>query len=331
MNYEEFKSVVESEFMNYMPEELQHLKLNICPVLRVNETKDALTFWNPDKTGWVSPTIYVNDLYERYKELEEYPRVFQREAEEISKIIKEPPVSFELDWKDAKENIVIQLINTEQNKELLKDMPHREFHDLSIVYRWVVGKDEQGIYSAMIKNDHMKSIGLDEEQLYRVATENYARLFPPVIRSMDDFMEEMFTEYDMPEEVEDMVFSDRTPSAQIWIITNTEQKYGATSMIYDDVLHRVARRMHSDLYILPSSIHETLAVSVNIGDAKALAEMVNEINMSQVDLAERLSNQVYHYDRRKRTLTMATNTPHKRLDEPVAQPQLIKDSVPWTR
>ena len=103
------------------------------------------------------------------------------------------------------------------------------------------------------------------------------------------------------------------------------------TMLYDDVLHRVARRMHSDLFILPSSVHETIAVSVNIGDAKALAEMVNEINMSQVDLAERLSNQVYHYDRKTRKLTMATNTPHKRLDEPAAQPQLIKDSVPSAR
>lgn len=331
MNYEEFKKVVEKEFMDYIPEELKHLKLNISPVQRVNETKDAMTFWNPDQTGWVSPTIYVNDLYERYLELEEYQRVFRKEAEELLKVIKEPPVSFDLDWQNAKENIVIQLINTEQNKELLKDMPHREFHDLSIVYRWIVGKDEQGMYSALIKNDHMMSIGLDEEQLYRVATENYTRLFPPVIISMDDFMEEMLMEYDVPEEVEDMLFPDHAASAKMWIITNDEKKFGAATMLYDEVLHRVARRMHSDLFILPSSVHETIAVSVNIGDAKALAEMVNEINMSQVELADRLSNQVYHYDRKTHKLTMATNTPHKRLDEPADQPQLIKDSVPWRR
>lgn len=331
MNYEEFKSVVENEFMNYMPQDLQHLKLNISPVLKVNETKDALTFWNPNQTGWVSPTIYVNDLYERYKELEEYPRVFQREAEEMSKIIKEPPVSFDLDWKNAKENIVIQLINTEQNKELLKDMPHREFHDLSIVYRWVVGKDEQGIYSAMIKNDHMKSIGLDEDQLYRVAMENYTRLFPPVIRSLDGLVEEILGDYDMPKEVEDLIFPAYSPTGMIWVITNNEYKFGAPSLLYDEVLQRVARRIHSDLYILPSSVHETIAVSCEIGSPETLAEMVNEINMSQVDLAERLSNQVYFYDSKKHTLSMATNTPHKRLDEPAAQPQLIKDSVPWTR
>lgn len=331
MNYEEFKKVVEKEFMDYMPEELQHLELDISPVQRVNETKDAMTFWNPDKAGWVSPTIYINDLYEKYIDLGNYQRIFKREAEEMSKVIKEPPVSFDLDWQNAKENIVIQLINTEQNKELLRDMPHREFHDLSIVYRWIVGKDEQGMYSALIKNDHMKTIGLDEDQLYRVATENYARLLPPVIRSMDDFMEEILMEYDVPEELEDMLFPDHNESGKMWIITNDEKKFGAATMLYDDVLHRVARRMHSDLFILPSSVHETIAVSVNIGDAKALAEMVNEINMSTVKLEERLSNQVYHYDRKNRKLTMATNTPHKRLDEPAAQPQLIKDSVPWAR
>jgi len=331
MNYEEFKNVVAKEFMNYLPEEHRHLEMNICPVQKVNETKDAMTFLDPNKCGGVSPTIYVNDLYESYVELEDYQIVFRRQGEELSNILKKIPVTFELDWQNAKENIVIQLINTEQNKELLKDMPHREFHDLSIVYRWIVRKDEQGMYSALIRNDHMKTIGLDEEQLYRVATENYTRLLPPVIRSMDDFMEEMLMEYNVPEDTADMLFSNQAASEKMWIITNSEKQYGAATMLYDDVLHRVARRMHSDLFILPSSVHETLAVSVNIGNAKALAETVNEINMSQVNLAERLSNQVYYYDRKTHKLTMATNTPHKRLDEPADRPQLIKDRVPWTR
>ena len=138
-------------------------------------------------------------------------------------------------------------------------------------------------------------------------------------------------EENIPEELEDMLFPDYGGSGKMWIVTNEEKKFGAATMLYDDVLHKIARRMHSDLFILPSSVHETIAVSVSIGDAKALAEMVNEINMSQVDLADRLSNQVYHYDRKSHKLTMATNTPHKRLDEPKAQPQLITDSVPWAR
>ena len=38
--------------------------------------------------------------------------------------------------------------------------------------------------------------------------------------------------------------------------------------------------------------------------------MVAKINVSEVPLEDRLSNQVYHYDRNLRILTIATNTPN---------------------
>ena len=40
--------------------------------------------------------------------------------------------------------------------------------------------------------------------------------------------------------------------------------------------------------------------------------------MQKVALEERLSNQVYHYDKDLRKLTLATDTPNKRLDGIVA-------------
>ena len=77
------------------------------------------------------------------------------------------------------------------------------------------------------------------------------------------------------------------------------------------------------MYILPSSTHETILVSVEMGDAQSLAEMVNEINMSQVELKDRLSNNVYHYDKDLRKVTLATDSPNKRLDGMVSEPPMI--------
>ena len=84
-------------------------------------------------------------------------------------------------------------------------------------------------------------------------------------------------------------------------------------------------------YIMPSSTHEVIAVSTNMGEPNELAQMVAEINMDQVSLDERLSNQVYHYDKDLRKLSMATDTPNKRLDGIVAEPTLIYDSKNQTR
>ena len=43
-----------------------------------------------------------------------------------------------IELSEAKDNIVFQLVNTEQDREMLADVPHREYQDLSVIYRWVV-------------------------------------------------------------------------------------------------------------------------------------------------------------------------------------------------
>ena len=65
---------------------------------------------------------------------------------------------------------------------------------------------------------------------------------------------------------------------------------------------------------MPSSIHESIAVPTNFKTPLELADMVEEINQMEVEIGERLSNQVYHYDKITRKVTMATDTPNKRLD-----------------
>lgn len=63
-----------------------------------------------------------------------------------------------------------------------------------------------------------------------------------------------------------------------------------------------------------------------MGDPYELAAMVQEVNMEQVELSDRLSNQVYHYDKELRKLDLATDTPNKRLDGIVAEQSLVYSS-----
>ncbi|MBQ8232499.1 MAG: hypothetical protein IJZ34_11320 [Lachnospiraceae bacterium] len=324
MNYEEFKTIVKQEFMSYLPEEYQHLKMDIRPVEKVNTVKDGMSFLDMSKESNMSPTIYVEDMYISYQETEDYRKVFEDVAAVVEKVLKEPLVTQEkLDFHNVKDNIVFQLINTEQNKGLLNSLPHREFHDLSIIYRWIVGCDKNGLQSVVIKNDLMEKMGLNEEQMFKLAVVNYKRLLAPTIYTMDDVLRETLREEGKPEELAEIMLSGMTADEMMWFISNNVRINGACSMLYDDVMQEIAEKVDSDLYILPSSVHETIAVSVNMGDPYELAQMVSEVNMSQISLDERLSNQVYHYDKELHKLTMATNAPMKRLDGLVAEPQLI--------
>ena len=167
---------------------------------------------------------------------------------------------------------------------------NREFQKLAVIYRWVVKVDADGIQSTMIRN----SLG---EQLFKLAVENTRRIFPPFVKSMSEVIYGMFVKDDMPREVVEMMIGEMPTDKMMYVISNDKGINGAISMLYEDKLHTLAMELESDLYILPLSVHEVIAVSAEMGYPYELAEMVSEINMDQVALEERLSNQVYHYDK----------------------------------
>ena len=326
MNYEIFKEVVAEKFMDYMPEQYQGMRLRVEPVNKVNKVLDGITLVGSGAGRSVSPTLYINHMYEHYLETENLQEVLQSAARRMDMAFKEMPEVGDVNLEGAKDNIVFQVINTLQNEDMLRDMPHREFQDLSIIYRWVVKVDENGIQSSAIRNNLAEQLGMNEEQLFKCAVENTRRIFPPTVKSMNEVIREMFISDGMPAEVADMMIGEMPEDKMMWVISNDRGINGAGSMLYEDNLHKLAMKLETDLYILPSSVHECIAVSTNVGDPYELAEMVSEINMGQVALEDRLSNQVYHYDKDARRLTLATDTPNKRLDGMVAEAQLIYDN-----
>lgn len=54
---------------------------------------------------------------------------------------------------------------------------------------------------------------------------------------------------------------------------------------------------HGDFYILPSSIHELLAVPVSTAEIEELRQMVKEVNDNEVAPEEILGYEVYRYNR----------------------------------
>ena len=103
-------------------------------------------------------------------------------------------------------------------------------------------------------------------------------------------MKDMFLKDGMPEEIAEMMIGEIPPEQTLWVISNSKGINGAVNMLYENELHDLAENLGSDLYILPSSVHEVLAVSSEMGSPEELAEMVVQVNMEAVDLDERLSN-----------------------------------------
>lgn len=325
MDYEVFKEVVKENLLDYMPEKYQDSEMRVDSVEKINRKMDGLSL-RLEGGGSISPTIYISDMYKEYLRTGDLQETMQNAAEAMDKAFQQtvlPP----LDLQAAKDNIIFQLVNTIQNEDMLQKMPHREFQDLSIIYRWVVSMDEKGFSSTMINNNLAKELGMGEEQLFKAAAENTRRILPPTVKSMNEVMREMFIADGMPPSMADLMIGEMEPEQTMWVISNECKISGAASMLYEDKLHKLAEKVGSDLYVMPSSVHEVIAVSVNMGEPEQLAQMVAEINMDQVELGERLSNQVYHYDKDLRKITLATDTPNKRLDGVVAEQGHIYEAM----
>ena len=190
---------------------------------------------------------------------------------------------------------------------------------MSIIYRWKVGGDNEGLYTNIINNDFAEKIGKTEEELYELAKENTKRMFPITVQNMNEVIADMmFNELSIDGEMRtefEATVEEVPDERAMYVITNKAKIFGAASILYEEELFDLAEKLNSNLYILPSSVHECIAISDKCGPAEELAEMVYDINMEQLKIDDRLSNQVYHYDRDERKLYLATDTPHKSLND----------------
>lgn len=200
MDYEIFKDVVIEKFKDYLPEEYKDMELRVAPVEKVNKTLDGISLTGKESN--VSPTIYINDIYEHYQKTNNLDEALKEAANfMVHGFVKMPENISSLDYENAKDNIVFQLVNTEQNKSMLNGMPSREFLDLSIIYRWVIKSDTDGIMNAKVTNGLAEMLGMDEEQLFHCAVENTKRIQPPVVKNMNDIIFTQLVKDGMPQEM----------------------------------------------------------------------------------------------------------------------------------
>ena len=177
-----------------------------------------------------------------------------------------------------------QSVNAERNAERLKNIPHRCVEDLAVIYRASVDMGGSSTGSYVISNEIMKSAGLNAEELEKAANKNTAKAGFE-IKTMAEIMAEMTGHKMVPDD-----------GPQMYVMTNKSRVNGASILLYADQLAAVAEKLHEDFYILPSSIHELLAVPVSSADCDELASMVRTVNETQVSPDEVLGYMVYRYD-----------------------------------
>ncbi|MDE6983978.1 MAG: hypothetical protein K2O99_05495 [Lachnospiraceae bacterium] len=249
----------------------------------------------------ISPTIYLNTYYEEYMTgqatllnvVNDVMDTYHR-----NKVNQSVDMRYFLNYESVRRRVVYKLVNTEKNKELLGDVPHVEYLDLSIVFQCLVAQEELGAASILIHNVHLKLWDITVEDLYQDAAQNTQRLQEYEIKSMSDVLCEI-TEADCPKDFDYEAcraeFSDSVP---MYVLSNKSRVEGAACMLYPDLIRDFSNAVGSSLYIIPSSVHELLMLpTASEKESGEIKRMIRDINDTQVRAEEILSYSLYFYDR----------------------------------
>ena len=305
LDFDSFLQYVKDNIKNYLPSEFADANVELQVVEKNNGKQlHGLTILASDNP--VSPNIYLDQYYKYYVEQGMDIDVVMECVAQIEREQMTPPkeisdVIHNLRDKDfVKSHVIMAVVNAEKNAGMLKKVPHRMVEDLAVIYKLYLGRAMNSISTITVRNDLLKHWGITPDELHEHAMENSNKLMPVRIRDMESVLRDGFGD------LEEFDLVPLGGKNTMYIITNEQKIDGAACIIYSDALEKTAEMVGTDLYILPSSIHETIAISVDCcGTIEELAEMVKEVNTNQVDLEEQLSDHVYKYDAKTKTLSLA--------------------------
>lgn len=307
LEYQEFKDAVQENIREHLPEEFKDAKINSGESRKINESYDGITVLKEGQT--IAPAINLNQLYGDYQRHGDMDRIF----ETIGEIVTKQPDGVDLgaleSYDLAKENLFIRVSNAETNKDLLDQVPHETVGDLAVTYHIMIGQDDDGFGSTMVTNDLLDKYGISAEQLKADAMENSAKILSPALESMNNVMARMMgmdhlTLDSVPFEqaVENFNFREEG----MFVLTNTNALNGAAVMFYPEVLEQLGEHAGVDLFIIPSSVHETILIPDDgVMKRPDLESMIRDINAHEVSPKDRLSDSLYHYDSKDHKLERA--------------------------
>lgn len=333
MDYERFKEKLMEILTTMIPKDAT---LHLQSVTKNNQVHlDGLAILSPNSN--ISPTIYLNYYYDDflnqfYNLDEEETKIQELKLQEylvtiattILKIHNENlptenfSVSFFKDFEKIRSKIVFKLVNYEKNRDLLRGIPHIPYLDLAIVFLCFLDSQFGQNATILITNEHLKLWKVLDRELYEIAILNTPCLLPEEFCTMEALIENLMEITDLPDSnlpnqqfIQDVIKDSNylesssfpNKNGSMYVLSNHSKLFGASCILYQNLLKKISEHFSSSLYILPSSIHEVIIIPSN--DCSSLSQftqMVQEVNETQLSAEEILSDHAYFYDESKKAI-----------------------------
>lgn len=241
----------------------------------------------------VAPTLYLEPFFDMYLHTKNWKGTVDRiiRAYQADSFPKRLDMGWFKDFEKVRELIFYKLVNFEANTVLLADIPYTRYLDLAIIYYVRYENDEIGDGSILIHNSHLEMWGCTTQDLASLAEKNTPQLCPIAVSTMENILQECMAD------TEELPPFEEAP-VPMHVMTNEERVNGAITILYPDALKNFADRIHADVVILPSSVHEVILLPLQEEEGfQELRNMVYEVNRSQLAREDFLSDNIYLYRR----------------------------------
>lgn len=291
-SFEEFINMLIEEVKENLPKELENATVEVQTVTKNNNTELKSLLIKIEGEN-LTPSIYLEQFYKDYRnnkmELEE---IVSKVIELRIKHRKETKMDLNYleDFEAIKKDIIPTFAGLEEyNKELMETCPYVKILDMVMVFRIVINmKDEDGVTGTiLIKDDLQNKLGVTTQTLFETALKNVKGNFK--CKNMGEIFKEMIGASDLEAEM----FKDNP----MYVLTNKEMTFGAAAIIDEEFMWNVYDKMGGDFIIIPSSIHELIAVPMTEmeNNADYVNNMIKDVNRTQVEQKDRLSNHAYKF------------------------------------
>lgn len=234
----------------------------------------------------IGPTIYVDEMIDEMTDAEIADKVVEIYESQLDSMEGLNGIADKITNRDfVLSHLTARLVNADKNESLLEEVPHTMFEDMAVIYQVAPTPETSTLLTYKLAED----ADVEGEDLLKIALSNMK--FKSC--TIGQILEEMIG---MPAEQFDGEIA-------MHVITTERRVFGAVGMLDYKLLGEVADKIGSDIYILPSSIHELIAVSSEAGDLGQIQDVVKSVNRTEVSDDEYLSDSVYMYSREAKRVT----------------------------
>lgn len=294
MNYDEFKVTLQEEIQANVSKPINFLEMVST---RVNETLEAIILKLDGENA--APLIYPQKLYADYQAGIPLPMIAASVSEIVTQTEDYPRIP-QFTQENAQKCISFALINKAKNKDLLETCPYKDVLDLAAVPKWYT---ERG--SFWVDNNIMQMLHMTREEVLGAAQKN-TESNHYICRDIISIIRESMIADGIDIDLLDELYPAREPFMHV--LTNRTKIDGSCAVLSDRFMQEVAERLGTDeLYLLPSSRDEMLAVNPAIADDIAqLKDMVMSVNRTPGSVRPEnvLSDSVYCYNAVTHTLSL---------------------------